>query len=356
MNLSKIIKYSLIGLFILVFIWFKLDFNSEVPIQNIPTERSELIMAKPYTEKIIYDDIELRKFTTQIVKDCPSGNKACQVNEVFRYVVDNYKYYSDPRDKELIQSPYETMSVKGGDCEDFSILMNSMLENIGLKTYLVLSDNHAYSLVCGIKTDELRKYVDISLLKKYASQDLDGEIIYENDELSLKSSYQKNFIIKPYGVHYFGGKGEEIKSPFINKKFDYSVSFSSPVNFYIVSGEEDYTLLAEGKEFITYPNCNELNTLRAKNTCIIGKDGGIAISNNNNKNVVVDMKLDIYNVYFPPDILGNNTITFYNLNEEKCVVLDGTSGEYGYPGFNPEDLKGQRIAIDSITKEVRYLE
>ena len=100
--------------------------------------------AEPYISKVVFDDINLRTQAASIVRGCPSGDKECQINKLYRYVVENYDYYSDPRSREFIQSPSETMKVKGGDCEDLTILLNSLLENLGIKTYLVLTEDHAY--------------------------------------------------------------------------------------------------------------------------------------------------------------------------------------------------------------------
>jgi len=81
--------------------------------------------AEPYISEIVFDDINLRKQAASIVSECPSGDKECQVNKLYRYIVENYNYYSDPRSGEFIQSPSETMNIKGGDCEDLTILLIS---------------------------------------------------------------------------------------------------------------------------------------------------------------------------------------------------------------------------------------
>jgi hypothetical protein len=36
-------------------------------------------------------------------------------------------------------------------------------------------------------------------------------------------------------------------------------------------------------------------------------------------------------------------------------VLDATTRKYGYPGYNA-NLKGEKIAIDPLTKEYMYLD
>lgn len=110
---------------------------------------------KQYFKKILFEDIELRKYAASIAANCGSGDKECQAAEIYSYVVQNYKYYDDPRFRDFIQSVNETMQLKGGDCEDLTILLNSLLENIGLKTYMVVTENHVYSLVCDLNKERL---------------------------------------------------------------------------------------------------------------------------------------------------------------------------------------------------------
>ena len=127
--------------------------------------------AEPYISEIVFDDINLRKQAASIVSECPSGDKECQVNKLYRYIVENYNYYSDPRSGEFIQSPSETMNIKGGDCEDLTILLISLLENLGIKTYLVLTEDHAYCLACDMDTEDLWQYIEESIIIQ-VSEDL----------------------------------------------------------------------------------------------------------------------------------------------------------------------------------------
>jgi hypothetical protein len=233
-----------------------------------------------------------------------------------------------------------------------------MLENIGFKTYLVLSDDHAYGLVCGVETGDLRGYVEKSLLEEYASEDVvsDGELVYQDDNIYFKRSYRKNFVLDSYSTYYYGGAGEEIEYPFLNKVLEYSLAFSSSVDVYVVSGKADYELLADGESFQVYSDCTELNAITVKNKCTIGTNGGIAINNRGSEDVVVDMELDVFDTYSSYELLKNVTMTSYTIDGETCVVLDGTSGKYGYPGLNPSDLQGIRVAIDPMTKEILHLQ
>jgi len=57
---------------------------------------------------------------------------------LFIEVVKNLIYTSDPRaSAEYVQFPNETLKLKGGDCDDLSVLFCSLLESVGVETALV---------------------------------------------------------------------------------------------------------------------------------------------------------------------------------------------------------------------------
>jgi hypothetical protein len=114
---------------------------------------------KQYYEKILFEDIELREYAASLAINCASADKECQLTEIYSYIVKNYKYFDDPRFRDFIQSVDETMQLKGGDCEDLTILLNSLLENIGIKTYMVVTEDHVYSLACNLNKPKLSSQI-----------------------------------------------------------------------------------------------------------------------------------------------------------------------------------------------------
>lgn len=82
---------------------------------------------------------------------------------LFNEVVKSLVYTSDPRaSAEYVQFPNETLKLKGGDCDDLSVLFSSLLESIGIETALVdykdtTSIRHVNILVnTGLKPEEAR--------------------------------------------------------------------------------------------------------------------------------------------------------------------------------------------------------
>ena len=319
--------------------------------------------AEPYISKIVFEDVSLRTQAASIVRGCPSGDKECQINKLYRYVVENYDYYSDPRSREFIQSPSETMKIKGGDCEDLTILLNSLLENLGIKTYLVLTEDHAYCLACGVDTEDLWQYIQESIITQ-ASKDLgqkeDMKVVIENGDLFVVEEKQQTFVLKEGSVYYYGGDGSKFTSPVEYMNMKYDVSSSQPLTIYVVPSEADLELMSEGHTFEHYPSCQKQNILKISDSCDgLTNHGGLILENGNlglfsNKDATVDLKIKFYFYYSPYELLADQKISYYEVDTQKCIVLDATAGKYGYPGYdaNPE---GEKIAIDPITKEYVYL-
>jgi hypothetical protein len=311
-------------------------------------EPYEVRLAKPYIEKIVVDDAELTELASAIVQGYP--DKEGKVNIVYRYIVENFTYIADPQDGESIQSPSETLEAKGGDCEDLTILACSLLENIGIRTYLVLTESHAYALVSGIDPENLWSHVNKSLQEQF---------IKDHD---MVSAIDEEFELRAGYVYYYGGDGRafpieaatfgdaavEIES----LEIDYSISSSKPANIYILPSRDEFDNLVDGRSFQHYPDCQEQEVYQAEATCEIPRYGGIAIQNPTSKNAMVDARVTFsYKVYFE-----GLKVTYYTLKGEQAIVLELTAGEYGYPGYSPLVEAEKRFAIDPITKEYFSLE
>lgn len=314
--------------------------------------------AKPYISKIAFEDINLRSRAASIVSSCPSGDKECQVNKLYRYVINNYNYYSDPRSREFIQSPAETMDIKGGDCEDLTILLNSLLENLGIKTYLVFTENHAYSLACGIDTDNLWKYIQESIITQFSKdfgQNGDINVIVENGNLYVVDQKSQAFALRAGNIWYYGGDGSKFTSPIKYMNIKYEISSSRPLTIYVVPSRTDYELMSQGKTFTHYPSCQNQNVLRISDSCdALTNRGGLIIENNNWYDATVDLDLKFYFYYSSYELIKDQKISYYQINNQDCIVLDSTVGEYGYPGYDAK-LEGEKIAIDPVTKEYSHL-
>jgi hypothetical protein len=304
-------------------ITFQVDFS--VPI-NEPISKDEY---SDYLDAIQLNNNELRMEATSSAKECLSGDKECQLISVYEYFLTEYKYFGDARDDEHIQTPAETKQFKGGDCEDLSILLNSLLENIGIETYIVFTEDHAYSLACDINPDVLYNYT-ISLFY--------GNELVENStkEINLESGE----------AWYYGGdetfEGNAL-SIFGNIKSD------KPIIIFAVEEEKDFQAFMNDEEYYVIEDTYYENIKSKDFEYIVPDYGGFVIYNPNYQSASVDLKMEAYIAYLgidPEDI----KITTYNLNGKICVPLDPSAGEMSYAGYEAEDIQ-EKVFVNTLTRE-----
>lgn len=75
---------------------------------------------------------DIRQLVLQITHGLDSRDKAGQIAAVLDWVKQNIDFRGEY--KETLQSPVVTMQLKGGDCDDHSTLIASLLKSIGFKT------------------------------------------------------------------------------------------------------------------------------------------------------------------------------------------------------------------------------
>ena len=321
---------------------------SPLTCQIVEIEPHEVRRAKPYIEKIVVDDAELKELASALVQGCP--DKEGKVNAVYRYIVENFMYIADPACTEVIQSPLNTLDLKGGDCEDLAILVCSLLENIGIRTYLVLTEDHAYALVSGINPDNLGEYINKSLEEQFI------------EDSNMVSSVDEAFQLEAGYVYYYGGDGRvfpieaatfgDSVVKIESLEIDYSVSTSEPIDIYILPSKDEFDNLVQRRSFQHYPDCQRQGVYQAEEKCEIPRYGGIAVQNPTSRNAMVDIRVTFsYKVYFE-----GLKLTYYTLKGEEAIVLEVTAGKYGYPGYSPIKEAERKFAIDPITKEYFYLE
>ncbi len=318
---SKNLLYSIIIIFLLAIIF------SQIYIiffaKTLPYKTSD-----KYINKIEVKNSQLRNLALSQASACKSGDRECLVNQIYKYVVNNYHYYSDPRVSEYIQPVNETIKNKGGDCEDLTILLNSLLENAGIKTYFVLTPSHSFTLACDINSTKLYKYI-LEDLKR-------TETTVRNEQVSIKQNY----------YYYLGGEGEKLDYA-IN--FTFNVQSSEPVEIHIVPSKEEYKKAINNEEFMQYTSYYAPLTTKYQKSIKIDKNIGILIynENENNADVELSLKKEIDYYVLDPD---NISITTYKIDDSECIVLESTAGEYGYPGISLEN-EHNKTAIDPITRK-----
>ena len=333
------------------------DYVDRVRDQFTQINDPALGKSEPYTRLIDTENASLRAMAVSIVG---GGDKEYQVNKLYRYVVEQYSYYNDPRGRDYIQPPYETIAIRGGDCEDLSILLCSLLENVGIRNYLVLTDDHAYCLASGVDIARLRGYAQQALLEQmandYNAKSGDKAMIARDGKLYTLEEGHETTTIKSGYVWYFGGNGSKLGDPIQSMDCQYEVESSSPLTVYYVPSSSDYEAICQNRLFNYYPGTEARNVVRLSGSCKdMRTNGGLVLKNNGREDAFVTVSIKKYTYYATADVFTGMHFTTYTLNNQTCVVLDPTAGRYGYPGFSLKNATGERLAIDPVTKQYYYL-
>lgn len=305
-----------------------------------------LLRASPYIDKIEIDNSSLRNYAYLIIQDCQMKDKECVINKIYRYIIENFVYIEDPVNDELIKSPFETINDGGGDCEDLSILLNSLLENIGIKTFLVMNETHAYSLVYDVNSSIMWHEIENSFISHV-------EVKWGE---KIRQEYIDSITLNTNGLWYYGGDGSYLNEYIEYLNISYDINSDKPIDLYVVPSRSDFENLSDNKDFNYYEDFNEVDILSIKDQLSFAdRFGGIILHNKNKRFSKIDFNISFY---FHPsfyEYYKNFSIKEYDIEDKKCIALDCTVGEWGYPGYDG-GIKGKKIAISSTTKEYFYLD
>jgi hypothetical protein len=151
-------------------------------------------------------DLAVRSAVKYLAPNSPSS----KVFGIFREVSTKVSYVSDPRKDDYVANPLETWESGGGDCDDFSVLLASMYEAVGLDASIVEAYNTTQGHVFVIVRIE-QDYV--SFLKAYGT---------------LLEKYTPYFSEKPFNIVAFSETKEGCDA--LERQFD---SGQSPGSFYV---------------------------------------------------------------------------------------------------------------------------
>lgn len=83
--------------------------------------------------------VELIDLATSILLGVPEGNEVREIDAIYQYVRRAIRYVKDVLDVETLATPTETLMRGAGDCDDFVILIASLLESVGVPTRFVVA-------------------------------------------------------------------------------------------------------------------------------------------------------------------------------------------------------------------------
>ena len=109
-----------------------------------------------YLNKVVSKDKKINILASHLTHKC-NKNKVCETSRLLNYVSNEVKYKTSLH----IKAPHETLETLSGNSEDQTILLISLLESLGINSYMVFTDNHIYPLVCFKKAIKTKRYLNI---------------------------------------------------------------------------------------------------------------------------------------------------------------------------------------------------
>ncbi|MDP7116530.1 MAG: transglutaminase-like domain-containing protein [Candidatus Woesearchaeota archaeon] len=98
-----------------------------------------------YLELVDSNDVVVKQVADRIASSaCESGQRVCHAKALFFFVRDEFDYVGDPLAFEYVKSARLSLHSKGGDCDDASILLASLLGAVGIRTRFVFVPGHVY--------------------------------------------------------------------------------------------------------------------------------------------------------------------------------------------------------------------
>jgi hypothetical protein len=309
-----------------------------------PAPDAFLQQAEPYIEKLVLDDSALQTYANTIINGCGSSDRECQINALYRDVLMNYTCVAAPLDNSTLQTPQETMQNKEGTCEDLSILLCSLLSNIGIRSSLVFTDDHVYALASDVNTDALWDVAEHSLIGQV--EEIFGE--------PISQSFVQTYTLLPLNMLYAGGEeGQTFAGVIDSMTIDFTIESDQPLHMFVVPTQTEFFALRDGDfaNFTHYAQWEETNLTTTTGTIPqLGTYGGIILFNEGAQ--VATVSFDFLFSFQPSfyKTYNENTLSVYDIGGKDCVLLDPTLGEYGFPGYDAQII-GVKKAIDPLTKE-----
>ncbi len=181
-------------------------------LQKFPTTVEE--MKNEINLKLNVGNPEVREKGCNLTLDYPGDGTISQICSIYNYMVGNWSYLPDPRGFEVFQYSNESLKLGSGkysgqgDCDDFSILLASLIESIGCTSRIVLAygpdGGHAYTEVYLGKTGGTESDVGrmVSWLKKkYNVNEINTHMDLNTGDVWLNLDWWRD----PRGAKHPGG-------------------------------------------------------------------------------------------------------------------------------------------------------
>jgi transglutaminase-like putative cysteine protease len=155
--------------------------SAQVEIRASEAAYPHISLQKRIQQKVNYKDSTVRSFAVQksliyFNEYYPKYRYIARQLSLIKYVKNNFRYVSDPSGFDYFASPTESIALMAGDCDDYSILMASVVKAIGGNVRIIWAPRHVYpELFCGDKAN-FDKY--ISAISLFFEKEVGRKQIY----------------------------------------------------------------------------------------------------------------------------------------------------------------------------------
>ena len=107
----------------------------------------------------------VRTFALKLARKYPGEYNVGQICIIFKYLEENWRYVSDPKGVDYVAPAHESIEAGlAGDCDDFAVLMASLIEAIGGSARVIVAwgpeGGHAYCEVYVGSEKDLEELID----------------------------------------------------------------------------------------------------------------------------------------------------------------------------------------------------
>ncbi len=209
-----------------------------------------------------------------------------------------------------------------------------MLENIGIDTYMVLTNNHVYLLACGL---------DPSMISYYDSRLFNLTYFFDN--------YTANEVLKPGEVYYYGGDND---SPDLYLHLVGHAKSNGTIYLLKFSSFDDYFYFKEWNYYDESENFYSVGDDIYFNV-FVSATGGIAFWNYDDYSK--ELNLSIMSYY---SVVDNEDptpyVNRYYIDNKVCVPLDPSIVSLNYVGNELVDPHDDKVVVNIISGEAQYLD
>jgi hypothetical protein len=126
---------------------FEMEVQPAVTIDPYKVHRNDKDVYRQVNDLIDPNDVRVRQLADQVSQGLGDDYNVFWVASLFDWVISELEYRSDPSESDEWSPPGETCDSLAGDCEDYSILIASVVEHWGGNAQFYIITGHAFAAV-----------------------------------------------------------------------------------------------------------------------------------------------------------------------------------------------------------------